>query len=173
MSEPFIGEISIFGCAYPPKDWAYCNGQIVPISENHALYAILGTIYGGDGYNTMGLPNLQDRAPMHHGEGVGLTPRTIGEYGGEYAVTLTTNEMPQHTHEIYAINYVGSSPNPTGTFLGVKRGVPVYATDTTNFTPMSSSVLKEAGGSQSHNNIQPSLCMNYCIALEGIFPPRN
>ncbi|MBD2867716.1 phage tail protein [Paenibacillus arenilitoris] len=173
MSEPYIGEIRAFAGNFAPKGWALCNGQLLPISHNTALFSILGVTYGGDGKTNFALPDLMGKAPLQQGAGVGLTPRTLGEIGGSPSVTLTTNEIPAHTHAPQAVN-AGSTLSPTNaTWAGLVqgRGIPtVYASNPT--TPMSPNAVGVTGGSQPHNNRQPYLGVNFIIALEGIFPPR-
>jgi microcystin-dependent protein len=180
MSDPFIGEIRIFGGNFPPMGWALCQGQLLSIAQNTALFAILGTQYGGDGKTTFALPDLRGRVPISQGAGTGLTPRSMGEEGGSAYVTLLTSEMPAHNHTASAVPATGSSTNPEGTVwaqtTGGGRGqpaaAPLYTANSPN-TTMSPMALAPAGGSQPHNNMQPYVGMNYIIALQGIFPPRG
>jgi len=173
MSEPFIGEVKIFGGNFAPRGWAFCNGQLLPISQNTALFSILGTTYGGDGRVTFALPNLQARFPLHQGAGPGLTPRTIGEVGGAASHTLSMAEMPQHTHQLFASNSAATVLAPTlGVMAKVTAPSPPYH-DAVSLAPMPPGSLSIAGGSQPHNNLQPFLVVNFIIAVQGIFPSRN
>ncbi|WP_028612125.1 phage tail protein [Paenibacillus harenae] len=171
--EPYIGEIRVFAGNFAPKGWALCNGQLIPIPSNTALFSILGVTYGGDGKTTFALPNMMGKAPMQQGAGAGLSPRTLGEVGGSPSVTLTTSEIPAHTHIPQAVA-AGSTTSPVnGVWAGLVqgRGTPtVYGTSPT--TEMNPIAIGVAGGSQPHNNMQPYLGLNFIIALQGIFPPR-
>ena len=172
MSEPFLGEIRMFGFNFPPRGWSLCNGQLLPISQNTALFSILGTTFGGDGKTTFALPNLQGNAPMHPGTGPGLTPRSLGEDGGEEAVTLTTNTIPSHNHIPLAKSGAGTQYAPSGTVWAADAaGAPFYAT--TPNTAMNASIMGSVGGGLPHANLQPYLAVNFCIALQGVFPPRG
>jgi len=181
MAEPFIGEIRIFPYTFPPQFWAWCSGQILPISQNQALYAIIGTLYGGYGRTTLGLPNLTQRTPLGQGQGPGLTPRYLGYPVGSNTVTLTVQTIPQHDHTGYVSTdflppKLQSTPNadsypsamrfPGGTIEG-------YADPDQSLTAMAQDALETAGQNQAHENRQPFLVMNFCIALEGLFPSRN
>lgn len=174
MSESFIGEIRIFGFTFAPRNWAMCNGQVLPISQNTALFSILGTTYGGNGTTNFALPNLQGRAPLQQGQGPGLSPRYLGEMGGTTSVTLISSEMPMHTH--YAANTgTGNQSSPVNHSWAAARSlrqtVNLYSsTANTSISPGSPSL---AGGGQSHNNLSPYLVLNFCIALYGVFPSRN
>lgn len=174
MSDPYVGEIRAFGFNFVPQGWAPCNGQLLPISQNTALFALLGTTYGGDGKVTFALPNLQARAPLHFGQGPGLTERVQGESGGATAVTLLPAEMAAHTHTANADGSSAGVANPENTVWGGGgRGrPPAYSTDAPNVA-MSAQALAPAGGSQSHNNLPPYQVVIFCIALQGIFPPRG
>ncbi len=168
MSEPFLSEIKIMSFGFPPKGWATCDGQLLPINQNQALFALLGTTYGGDGRVNFGLPNLQGRAPMHTGNG-----HTLGERGGEAAHTLSIAEMPQHVHVASATSAAATSGAPNNTrVLAQSAGANLYAAPT-NLTAMASNALANVGGSQPHQNMQPFLVLNFCIALQGIFPSQN
>ena len=172
MAEPFLSEIRIFSFNFPPKGWAFCNGQFLPINQNQALFALLGTTYGGNGQTTFQLPNLQGKVPIHEGDG-----RILGETGGEYAHTLSQQEMPQHVHVLNASNQTGNSNNPsfggTGHLLAQEPGN-VYSN---SFSPgaaaLNAGSVSNVGGSQPHPNQQPYLVLNFCIALQGIFPSQN
>lgn len=174
MSESFIGEIRIFGFNFAPRNWAMCNGQLLPIQQNTALFSILGTTYGGNGTTNFALPNLQGRAPLQQGQGPGLSQRVLGEMGGTANVTLISSEMPMHTH--YAANTgAGNQTSPVNhswaAAKSVRQTVNLYAsTSNTAISPGSPSI---AGGNQPHNNLSPCLVLNFCITLYGIFPSRN
>jgi microcystin-dependent protein len=167
MSEPFIAEIRIFAGNFAPRGWAFCDGQLLPISQNTALFSLIGTTYGGDGRTTTALPNLQGRAPMHPGNGPGLTARRLGERGGTEAVTLSEAQMPQHTHALEGSRELGDNLNPGGNYLG--RGTAMYLPPQ-NLAAMAPESLAGAGGSQPHNNVQPFLTLTFIIALVGLFP---
>lgn len=169
MSTPYLSEIRIFSFEFAPKGWAMCNGQILSIQQNTALFSLLGTFYGGNGTNNFGLPNLQGRCGIHFGNNF-----TIGEIGGEEAHTLTTNEMPAHTHTVNGSGSTGNQPSPAGNFWAVDDAAAVvYNVPASGTAPMSSAALSTVGGSQPHNNMAPYLVLNFCIALLGIFPSRN
>ena len=173
MSEPFIAEIKIFAGNFAPRGWAFCNGQLLPISQNTALFSLIGTIYGGDGRTTTALPNLQGRAPMHPGNGPGLSNRNLGQKGGVETVTLTENQMPAHDHNFRATTSPATSHTPTTTAsLARSSGGFAYNTETPD-QPLNEDALNETGGTQPHNNLQPFMTLNYIIALVGIYPTRN
>ncbi len=177
MADAFIGEIRIFAGNFAPKGWAMCNGQLMALAQNTALFSILGVQYGGDGKTTFALPNLQGRAPMHQGAGPGLTPRTVGETSGSSYVTLLTSEMPAHSHVPQGNGDSASADLETlGNHVwgaGSSRSGPnLYASGAPN-VHMSPMALGVSGGSQPHNNMQPYLGLNFIIALEGIFPARS
>lgn len=176
MSEPFLGEIRMFGGNFAPRGWAFCNGQLLPIAQNSALFSILGTTYGGDGQTTFALPDLRGRVPMHWGQGPGLTPRSLGESSGSENVTLLTTQMPAHTHLANASSDDANSTAPTNALWATAvdaNSQQVSAYGTTANTTMSPQAIGSAGGSQPHNNMQPFLCLSFIIALEGIYPSRN
>jgi microcystin-dependent protein len=176
MSSPFLAEIRIFAGNFAPTGHAFCDGQIISITQNTALFSLLGTNYGGNGVQTFGLPNLQGRAPMALGNGPGLTPREIGETDGEPTVTLTTSQMPAHTHGLQVSNAVGDQSSPVGNvFAEGKRQrfiSPLYAS-TPGTSPASGSTLGTTGGSGAHNNLPPYAVLNFIIALQGIYPSRS
>ncbi|MCB1032393.1 MAG: phage tail protein [Acidobacteria bacterium] len=172
MSEPFIAEIRIFAGNFAPRSWAFCNGQLLPISQNTALFSLIGTTYGGDGRTTTALPNLEGRAPMHPGRGPGLTSRRLGERGGVETVTLTEAQMPNHTHTVMAANEIGELRGPAGNALARSSSATAYHT-ATSLVEMADQALPSAGGSQAHNNMQPFLTMNFIIALQGLYPSRS
>jgi microcystin-dependent protein len=165
MSEPFLGQLSIVSFNFPPKGWAFCNGQFLPINQNQALFSLLGTTYGGNGQTTFALPDLRGRAPMHLGSGF-----TQGQAGGEVAHTLTIAELPTHTHTAQAATADGDTPIATANMLGAFNNGYGSAG---NLTPLLSSSIGNVGGSQAHDNMSPFLVLNYIIALQGIFPSRN
>jgi microcystin-dependent protein len=171
--DPYIGEIRIFAGNFAPRGWALCNGQILSIAQNTALFSLLGTTYGGNGQTTFALPNLQGRAPMHPGQGPGLTPRVLGESSGINTVTLLTNEMPAHTHALTASSSPASARNPTGNPLARSRNGNAYQTTIQNLVPLAAQAVSLAGSGQPHNNMQPYLALNFIIALQGIYPPRS
>jgi microcystin-dependent protein len=176
MSEPFIGEIMMFGGNFAPRGWALCNGQLLPIAQNTALFSILGTTYGGDGITTFALPNMQGRVPMHWGTGPGLTPHAIGESSGTESVTLVSSQMPAHTHLATASSTDGNSTSPANAVWATAvdaNSQQVSSYGTTANTTMSPQAFSLAGGSQPHDNMQPYLCVTFIIALEGIFPSRS
>lgn len=173
MSDPFLAEIRIFPFNFPPTGWAFCDGQIMPISQNTALFALLGTTYGGDGKSTFALPNLQGSAPMHPGQGQGLSLRDLGEIGGAESVTLLVSEMPIHTHTLRVAAEVADIQTPTvDTALGRSGGGSAYTATVANVVQLAPQTLTPAGASLPHNNMQPYLTLNFCIALQGIFPQR-
>lgn len=174
MSEPYLGEIRMAGFNFAPRGWALCNGQLMSIAQNTALFSLLGTTYGGDGQTTFALPDFRGRAPNHWGSGPGLTPRVIGEASGSETVTLISTEMPQHTHLIAGLSAPGTQVAPNGGLLAAQArgGAMIYATGAPDSTLAPNSV-GIAGGSQPHNNMQPYLTVTFIIALNGIFPSRN
>jgi len=176
MSEPFVAEIRVFGFNFAPVGWALCNGRIMSISQNTALFSLLGTTYGGDGISTFALPNLQGAAPLGADQGPGLSPRYIGETGGESAVALTTNQLPAHFHFVQCDSKAdGNSNSPAGAYFVASRARATssgYQTAAPSVA-MSPDAVGSTGGSQSHNNMPPYLGLNFCIALQGIFPSRS
>src|ERR1043166_239396 len=175
MADPFVAEIRIFPFGFAPKGWAFCNGQILPISQNTALFSLLGTTYCGNGQSTFALPNMQDRAPMHPGQGPGLSLHDLGEEAGESAVTLIISEMPSHPHVLNAAGGdVGDERTPIDRAMGRTTGVGgnLYGA-VGSIVQMAPQALPPAGGSLPHNNMMPFLTLNFCIALQGVFPPRG
>src|SRR5687767_3316527 len=166
MSEPFLSEIKIVSFNFAPKGWALCNGQFLPINQNQALFALLGTTFGGNGQTTFALPDLRGRTPIHAGNG-----HTLGERAGEQAHTLSISELPQHTHVLNANSGQGTSTTPQGAVLA-KAPANTYGTPT-SLSAMYAGSVTNAGGSQAHLNMQPFLTLSFCIALQGIFPSQN
>ncbi|GLC86989.1 phage tail protein [Lysinibacillus piscis] len=164
MAEPFLGEVRIFPISYVPRGWLSCEGQLLPIRQNQALYSLLGTVYGGDGITTFALPDLRGRVPIHVSSSLPL-----GTKAGEETHTLTTNEMPQHTHQINGSSNPASAPSPQGNVWAGQDNL--YAAGAT--VAMNQAALSTAGSGQAHNNMQPYLAVRFCIATQGIFPSRN
>jgi microcystin-dependent protein len=174
MADPFVAEIRIFPFNFPPKGWAFCNGQLLPISQNTALFSLLGTTYGGDGKSTFALPNLQGSGAMHPGQGQGLSLRDLGEIGGSEAVTLLQSEIPVHTHT-FGVTFENGSQGSLAAdvILAGSVGGQLYQSNTSaNIVQLAPQALALAGGGLPHNNMQPYLTLNFCIALQGVFPPR-
>lgn len=174
--DQYLGEIRMFGGNFAPIGWALCNGQTLSISENEALYTLIGTTYGGDGVQTFVLPDLRGRAPIHQGQGNGLTNRVLGQQVGTETVTLITNQMPAHSHGFSAFNSYGTVPSPAQGFLAKSTdqslvGNPIYATTTD--TTMNPNSVTVAGGSQPHENFQPTLAINFIIATTGVYPTQG
>ena len=171
MADPFVAEIRMFGFSFNPLGWAFCNGQLMPLSQNTALFALLGTVYGGDGKSTFALPDLQGNVPVHPARDNGSFG-VLGQMGGAEFVTLLESEIPAHTHQLRANNTTGDTPVPTAHSLARYPGQ--YQTNTSaNLQTMAFQSLPVAGGSLPHNNMQPYLVLNFCICLQGIFPPRG
>ena len=175
MADPFVAEIRIFPFTFPPKGWAFCNGQLMPLSQNTALFSLLGTTYGGDGKSNFALPDLQGSAPMHPGQGPGLSLHDLGETGGSETVTLLESEMPAHSHGLVANTTTGTKSTPAANSLARTSGATPYLPTAGNpqTTPMAAQALPPAGGDQPHNNMMPYLTLNFNIALQGVFPPRG
>lgn len=172
MADPFVAEIRIFPFNFAPKGWAFCDGQLIPISQNTALFSLLGTTYGGDGKSTFALPDLQGAAPMHPGQGPGLSLHDLGEVGGSQTVTLLESEVPAHAHQLRA-NTVDPAdtnvPSPSAAFAPSTGGTLYQPAPGTHLAP---EALAPAGGDAPHNNLQPYLTLHFNIALQGVFPPR-
>ncbi|PHR19001.1 MAG: phage tail protein [Hoeflea sp.] len=175
MSEPFVAEIRIFAGNFAPRSWAFCDGQLLPIANNTALFSLIGTTYGGDGRSTTALPNLQGRAPMHPGRGPGLTSRRLGQRIGVDRITLSEAQMPSHSHTARATSSRGSSSIPDSTSSIAASGFDsLYQTGTSaNLVDMAFESLSTTGGGQTHENMQPYLVLNFIIALQGLYPSRG
>jgi microcystin-dependent protein len=177
--DPFVAEIRIFPFNFPPKGWAFCDGQILPLSQNTALFSLLGTTYGGDGKSNFALPNLQGNAPMHPGQGPGLSLHDLGETGGSDTVSLLESEIPSHNHRVLgepgALLASTNLPAPDKALGKGAAGLNAYITTppTVTMTTMAGNALAPAGGDQPHNNLMPYLTLNFCIALQGVYPPRT
>lgn len=169
MSEPFLAEIKIVSFDFPPKGWAFCNGQLLPINQNQALFSLLGTTYGGDGRVNFALPNLRGRTPVH----VDNSTIQLGQAAGEESHTLIAAEMPSHTHQLKIVNADGTNTPPTTPSISKSKIEQRFSTVNAGSTPMNPGSVINSGGGQAHNNMQPSLALNFCIALQGIFPSRS
>ena len=174
MADPFVAEARIFPFNFAPKGWAFCDGQLLPLSQNTALFSLLGTTYGGDGRSTFALPNMQGNAPMHPGQGPGLSLHDLGETGGSASVTLLASEIPSHSHGMIAATSTATKSVPSGNSLSRASGAtPYVAPAGAPIVQMSDMSLAPSGGDQPHNNMQPYLTLSFCIALQGVFPPRG
>jgi microcystin-dependent protein len=174
MADPFVAEIRIFGFNFPPKGWAQCEGQLLPISQNTALFSLLGTFYGGDGKSTFALPDLTGNAAMHSGQGQGLSLYDLGQMGGSDTVTLLQSEMPAHTHFMQSSAQSANqlAPAPDRALSRTSGGFGYQSNTSQNLAQMDPTMIAPAGGSAPHNNRQPSLTFNFCIAMQGVFPQR-
>ncbi len=173
MSDQFVAEIRIVGFNFPPTGWAFCNGQILPLSQNTALFSLLGTTYGGNGQSTFALPDLQGRIPMHPGQGPGLSPRDLGESGGADTVTLLQSEIPAHSHAIASGSPANPAvSNPADATLGSTPTRPYTSINPGSASTMATNSIAPAGGNLPHNNLPPYLVLNFIIALQGVYPPR-
>jgi microcystin-dependent protein len=172
MADPFVAEIRIFSFTFPPKGWAWCDGQLLPLSQNTALFSLLGTTYGGNGKSNFALPDLQGRAPMHPEQGPGLSLHDLGEMGGEETVTLLESEMPAHSHSINASDQPADSNNPDGNAFAAADN-PIYSASFNTNVTLNPRTLTPGGGSMPHNNMMPYLTFYFNIALQGVFPPRG
>jgi microcystin-dependent protein len=173
MSSPFLNEIRMFGFNFAPRGWAQCNGQILPIAQNTALFSLLGTTYGGNGQTTFALPDLRSRVPMHFNQGPGLSNRDLGEVGGEEAHALTLNEMPNHRHTPNGSTAAPDAGAPASEVFATLTASKPYRAGAGSLTALAPGTLGMAGGNQPHSNIQPYLTVNFAIALQGIFPSRS
>jgi microcystin-dependent protein len=174
MSDQFLGEIRIFPFNFAPKGWAFCDGQLMPISQMTALFSLLGTQFGGDGKSTFALPDLQGNVPLHFGQGPGLTPYNIGDSGGAPTIALLTTEMPAHNHSTACNSALGNKPKPNGNYWASDAaGILTQYAPAGDGSQMNPQAIGVAGSSLPHNNMQPYLALNFCIALQGIYPPRS
>ena len=171
--EPFLGEITMFGGNFAPRGWAFCDGQLLAISSNNALFALLGTIYGGDGRTTFGLPELRSRIPLHQGTGPGLSQRRIGLRSGVEGVTLTASQLPSHTHTVNASGAAGDSNLPLGNFRAQSDNVRAFRTGSPPNATLNNATVSDAGSGQVHTNLMPTQSVNFIIALFGTFPSRS
>ena len=174
MADPFVAEIRIFPFNFAPRGWAWCNGQLLPLSQNTALFSLLGTTYGGNGQSNFALPNLQGSAPMHPGQGPGLSLHDLGETGGSETVTLLESEIPSHSHALMGSTTVGTKSTPAGnSFARVTGSLPYLTPAGAPLTPLSGLAVSPNGSSFPHNNMMPYLTLYFNIALQGVFPPRT
>ena len=174
MGEPFIGEIRMFAGTFAPSGWVLCQGQLMPISENDTLFNLIGTTYGGDGQETFGIPDLQGRVPVHAGLGPGLSQTyQLGEEGGVESQTLTTQQIPVHTHALLASTDFGQSPQPQSAFLAQPTTGKMYVGAQSPTVNLNNNALTQVGGSQPHDNMQPYLCINFILSLFGVFPSQT
>ena len=173
MADPFVAEIRIFPFNFAPKGWAWCDGQLLPLSQNTALFSLLGTTYGGNGQSNFALPDLQGRAPMHPGQGPGLSLHDLGETGGSDTVTLLQSEMPAHPHGLMCNPAAANRTAPANNSIGRSVGAAAYAAAATPTAQLAADALPPAGGDQPHNNLMPYLTLYFNIALQGVYPPRQ
>ena len=171
MSEPFVGEIRMFAGNFAPRGWALCDGQLLAVSSNDALFSLFGTIYGGDGRTTFGLPDLRGRVPVHSGSGPGLSPRSIGQKSGSESVTLTSTQLPTHTHSLQGSTDPATTPDPSGNVFARTSG-DVYGSDF-SASDMNGAAVSNRGGNQSHTNLMPFQVVNFIVALVGVYPSRT
>lgn len=172
MSEPFVGEIRMFAGNFAPRGWAFCDGQLLAISQNDALFSLLGTVYGGDGRTTFGIPELRGRIPVHAGTGPGLSDRRLGAKTGSEAETLTANQLASHSHPVNVSTAAGTQNDPSGEFLGSSANVRIWRPDDQN-SDLDPASVTATGGAQPHTNLMPFLCVHFIIALFGIYPSRT
>jgi len=171
MSEPFVGEIRMFAGNFAPRGWAFCDGQLLAVSQNDALFSLFGTIYGGDGRTTFSLPDMRGRIPIHQGAGPGLSPRALGIKAGSERETLTVNEVGAHNHSFMAANAAAGDNSPAGNTMAVTSGANTFGSGAS--TLMSTNTMTLSGGGQPHANLMPTLCVHFIVALFGIYPSRS
>jgi len=172
MSEPFVGEIRMFAGNFAPRGWAFCDGQLLAVSQNDALFSLYGTIYGGDGRTTFGLPDMRGRIPIHAGSGPGLSPRRLGAKSGAEKVTLTVNQLPSHSHIYNASTTAATANSPDGALIGESPSIDIFS-ELPPSVDLATNAITNVGGSRSHTNLMPYLCVNFIVALFGIYPSRN
>jgi microcystin-dependent protein len=172
MSEPFVGEIRMFAGNFAPRGWAFCDGQLLAVSQNDALFSLLGTIYGGDGRTTFGLPDLRGRIPVHAGHGPGLSERRLGSLGGQESVTLTVNQLPSHTHPLHGAASPATDTRPVGNAPAQAPLADVWSSRSQD-TQLAAATVAPVGGSRTHTNLMPFLCVHFIIALVGIYPSQH
>lgn len=172
MSEPYVGEIRMFAGNFAPRGWALCDGQLLAVSQNDALFSLLGTIYGGDGRTTFALPDMRGRIPLHQGQGPGLSQRRLGAKAGAENVTLTTNQLPSHTHDFNANTQPATTDMPSGSVIAAGGNIGIFR-DANQDVSFASTTVLNSGGSRSHSNLMPTLCVHFIIALFGIYPSRQ
>lgn len=173
MSEAFVGEIKMFAGNFAPRGYAFCDGQLLAVSQNDALFSLYGTIYGGDGKTTFGLPDLRGRIPLHQGQGPGLSSRRLGSKGGAERETLTVNQLPSHRHTVEGSNNMATNETLNGHVLSGSVGGNFYNNTASTSAQLENGVVANTGGSQSHNNMMPTLCIHFIVALVGIYPSRH
>lgn len=175
MSDPFLGEIRIFAGQYAPRAWGFCDGQLLPVNDNQALYSLFNAFYGGDGRTTFGLPDFRGRLPVHMGQAPGLSRYEIGQRGGRETVSLTIDSIPEHNHPMQASNDASTSMLPGDRVLGKLANIALYdpGTDTSRLYQLAPQTVGFVGGEEKHLNMMPYLCLNYIVALEGVYPSRN
>jgi microcystin-dependent protein len=173
MSEPFLAEVRMVGFNFAPRGWAFCDGQLLPINQNQSLYSLLGTTYGGDGRTTFALPDLRGRTPIHVGRSNGGGDHRLGQKSGEETHTLSANEMPQHTHTLRASSTDANTVVTPSNILARTTAADIYRDQPSNLVNLASGTVTNTGGGQAHDNMQPYLAVNFCIALQGLFPSRN
>ncbi len=172
MSDPFVGEIRMFAGNFAPRNYALCDGQLLAVSQNDALFSLFGTIYGGDGRTTFGLPDLRGRVPLHYGSGPGLTPRVIGNKSGSETATVSEAQLPAHSHPMQATEDLADTPNPGGKIAARSTSVDLYISEAPG-TALRTDSITAVGGGQAHPNLMPYLCVNFIVALFGVYPSRN
>ena len=172
MAQPYVGEIKMFAGNFAPEGWSFCQGQVIAISENDTLFALIGTTYGGDGQSTFALPDLRSRVPIHQGQGPGLSNYTLAQSGGAESVTLTVNQVPAHTHAMRASIGLANTTNPANAIIGASTAVTAFFGDPPTQN-MNTAAISSVGGSVPHNNIQPYLAFNFIISMFGVFPQQS
>ena len=173
MSNPYVGEIRMFGGSFAPAGWAFCDGSLIPISENDTLFTLLGTTYGGDGQVTFALPNLLGRLPIHAGQGPAIAQSySLGDKAGTELVPLSSNQIPSHTHQLIGSSANATDPNPAGNILASSTVLAPYVVDFTN-NQLATNIISASGGSQAHDNMMPYQCVNFIISLFGVYPTQN